>query len=204
MSWNQIQIDVMETLCCKVRVLSEDQIVRIWGRQDIEENVTTLIQADMIRCERWTVTLPVISETPSMTWKPEQPEPDAWKLSQEFRSRWDRQPVLVTAFMATELAGRLFGSRSGHPIRKIERSHDLLLAEVYLLYRKRLPELAAAWLGEDALPLAERGVKNPDAFLFDESDRPRRVIESAGSYSQKQVETFHRYCKTARIPYELW
>jgi len=204
MSWDRTQIDVMETLCCRVRVLSEDQIARAWGQHVIKEYVATLIHADMIRCERWTVTLPVIGETPSMTWKPEQPEPDAWKLSQEFRSRWDRQPVLVTAFMATERAGRMFGSRSGHPIREIERSHDLLLAEVYLLYRERLPELAATWLGEDALPLAERGVKNPDAFLFDESDRPRRVIESAGSYSQKQVETFHRYCKTARIPYELW
>lgn len=204
MSWDQTEINVMETLCCKVRVLSEDQIVRACGRQAIDETIATLIHADLIRCERWTVTLPVIGEAPSMTWKPEQPEPDAWKLSQGFRSRWDRQPVLVTAFMATERAGRLFGSRSGHPIREIERGHDLLLAEVYLLYRERLPELAAAWLGEDALPLAERGVKNPDAFLFDDSDRPRRVIESAGSYSQKQVETFHRYCKTARIPYELW
>ncbi|MBI1310103.1 hypothetical protein GC176_02260 [bacterium] len=204
MSWDQTDIDVMETLCCKVRVLSEDQIVRAWGQKAIEENVAPLIHADMIRCEFWTVILPVIGETPSMTWKPEQPEPDAWKLSQRFRGRWDRQAVVVTAIMATERAGRLFGSRSGHPLREIERGHDLLLAEVYLLYRERLPELAAAWLGEDALPLAERGVKNPDAFLFDDSDRPRRVIESAGSYSQKQVETFHRYCKTARLPYELW
>ncbi|MCA9078705.1 MAG: hypothetical protein KDA93_27015 [Planctomycetaceae bacterium] len=106
--------------------------------------------------------------------------------------------------MATAHAGRIFGSRSGHPIRDIERSHDLLMAEVYLLYRKQLPELATAWVGEDALPLAQRGVKNPDAFLFDESHTPRRVIESAGSYSQKQVETLHRYCTDARIPYELW
>ena len=106
--------------------------------------------------------------------------------------------------MATERAGRLFGSRSGHLVREIERSHDLLLAEVYLLYREQLPELAATWVGEDALPVAQRGVKNPDAFLFDDSHQPRRVIESAGAYSQKQVETFHRYCTDARLPYELW
>lgn len=204
MNWNQTEVEMIETLCCKVRVLSEDQIVRGWGRQSITESVSALIHAGLIRCEQWRVILPVIGDEPCVTWKPNQACPDAWTLSKAFRGRWNRQSELLTAFMATQRAGRLFGSRSGHPIREIERSHDLLLAEVYLLYRDRLPELAAAWLGEDALPLAERGVKNPDAFLFDESNKPRRVIESAGSYSQKQVETFHRFCADSRLPYELW
>ena len=82
--------------------------------------------------------------------------------------------------------------------------HDLLLSEVFVLYRRRLPKLAECWVGEDAMPLAERGVKNPDAFLLDDEYQPRRVIESAGSYSQKQVDTFHDYCRQCRLPYELW
>lgn len=204
MSWNETEIDLMQVLCCKVRVLSEEQIIRGWTKKAIGESVSTLIQADMICCERWTVILPLIGNEPSVTWKPQQSPPDGWMLSQEFRGRWKREPVSITAFMATERAGRLFGSRSGHLVREIERSHDLLLAEVYLLYREQLPELAATWVGEDALPVAQRGVKNPDAFLFDDSHQPRRVIESAGAYSQKQVETFHRYCTDARLPYELW
>ena len=204
MSWNDEQLDLMEALCCKVRVLSEGQIVRAWSQPTVNETVSTLIQADMLHSERWSVVLPLIGGSPIVIWRPNQPCPDTWMLSQHFRGRWNRQLASTTVFMATERAGRLFGSRSGHQIREFERSHDLLLAEVYLLYRKRLPQLAAAWVGEDSLPIAQRGIKNPDAFLFDDSHTPRRVIESAGSYSQKQVETFHRYCATARIPYELW
>jgi hypothetical protein len=67
-----------------------------------------------------------------------------------------------------------------------------------------LPQLIDYWIGEDALPVAEYGVKNPDAFLFDEEWQPRRVIESAGSYSQKQVATFHEFCRVSRLPYEMW
>ncbi len=54
------------------------------------------------------------------------------------------------------------------------------------------------------MPVAERGVKNPDAFLIDNRGEPRRVIESAGAYSQMQVESFHRHCQQAGLPYELW
>ena len=204
MSWNESEIDLMQVLCCKVRVLSEEQIIRGWKTKTIRESVSTLIQADMIWCERWKVVLPHIGNEPSVTWKPNQATPDGWTLSKEFRERWKREAVSITAFMATKRAGRLFGSRSGHPVREIERSHDLLLADVFLLYREQLPELATAWVGEDAMPVAQRGVKNPDAFLIDEFCKPRRVIESAGAYSQKQVETFHRYCTDARLPYELW
>ena len=85
-----------------------------------------------------------------------------------------------------------------------ERQHDLLFAEVFVRYRQELPSLVAYWVGEEALPKAEYGVKNPDAFLIDDELQPRRVIESAGAYSQQQVETFHEYCRLARLPYELW
>ena len=79
-----------------------------------------------------------------------------------------------------------------------------MLAEVFVRYRQELPSLAEFWVGEEALPKAEYGVKNPDAFLIDDELQPRRVIESAGAYSQQQVETFHEYCRLARLPYELW
>lgn len=60
------------------------------------------------------------------------------------------------------------------------------------------------WHGEDAVVIAERGVKNPDAFLMKVDGQVNRVIESAGRYSLKQLESFHQHCQTAELPYELW
>ena len=79
-----------------------------------------------------------------------------------------------------------------------------MLAGVYVRYRTIEPELANTWLGEDAVEIAERGVKNPDAFLFDDEENVTRVIESAGRYSLEQIESFHRHCQSAELPYELW
>ena len=208
MSWNALEIGLMTALACKVRVLSQQQLVRGWQHQHSAEtlafSVERLNAARLIRSEKWSVVLPAIESSPVFTWKPGEAEPDTWPLSKQIRSRWNRRESVVEVFQATERAGRIFGSRSGHGIRVIERRHDLLLSEVFVLYRRRLPQLAECWVGEDAMPLAERGVKNPDAFLLDEEFQPRRVIESAGSYSQKQVDTFHEYCRQCRLPYELW
>lgn len=137
-------------------------------------------------------------------WRVGEPSPDAWRVSLAARARWRRPTSRQAVFQATELAARLFGSTAGRPSRTYERQHDLLLAEVFVRYREELPLLAGYWVGEEALPKAEYGVKNPDAFLIDDESRPRRAIESAGAYSQQQVETFHEYCRLARLPYELW
>ena len=189
MNWTELEIELMTTLACKVRVLSEQQLVRGWQHQHTTEtlafSVERLNAARLIRSEKWSVVLPAIKSAPVFTWKPGEAEPDTWPLSKQIRSRWNRSESVVEVLQATERAGRIFGSRSGHNTRDIERRHDLLLAEVFMLYRHRLPQLAACWVGEDAMPIAERGVKNPDAFLLDDENQPRRVIESAGSYSQK-------------------
>ncbi len=207
-TWPQLDLEIMTALACQVRVLSELQIEQgwqsRWALNDVRESLSKLVAARLVRKEGWTVVPPQIGNTPLHTWKPGHLKPDTWRLSQTCRSRWNRLQENLTVFQGTELAGRLFGSRAGHETRVIERRHDLLLGEVFILYRKRLPELAKRWVGENAVPMAEHGVKNPDAFLMDDENVPRRVIESAGSYSQSQVETFHEYCRVSRLPYELW
>lgn len=208
MNWTELEIDLMTTLACKVRVLTEQQLIRGRQRQHSTEtlafSVERLNAARLIRIETWSVVLPAVDSVPAFTWKPGEAAPDTWPLSKQFRSRWNRRETRVRVYQATELAGRVFGSRSGHNTRPSERRHDLLLSDVFVTYRLQLPRLADCWVGEDAMPIAERGVKNPDAFLLDNKYQPRRVIESAGSYSQKQVDTFHEYCRQCRLPYELW
>ena len=204
---SEIEFDILETLTCKVRVLSKDQILRVWNEQDsrlLLLSIERLISAKLVQLQMWEVVIPQTDRTPLFTWKPYDPEPDSWVISENARRRWRTQRSTVFVYQATQSAGRLFGSRSGKRIRTIERQHDLLLGEVYVDYRRNMPDLAERWYGEDTVPQAPYGVKNPDAFLFDEDLQPRRVIESTGAYSQRQVRSFHKYCRTNNLPYELW
>lgn len=205
-TWTQFDLDIVSTLTCRVRVLSLGQIQRGWrqSEDDARRQLARLVTGKLIHAAEWIVVPPPISGTPLVVWKVGEPSPDAWRVSLAARDRWSRPVSRQTVFQATELAARLYGSTAGRPSRTYERQHDLLLAEVFVRYREELPLLAGYWLGEEALPKAEYGVKNPDAFLIDDESRPRRAIESAGAYSQQQVETFHEYCRLARLPYELW
>lgn len=205
-TWTQFDQDIVSTLTCQVRVLSLDQIGRGWNQptNDARRQLTRLVSSKLIQTAEWLVVPPPIGQRPMYVWKPGDEEPDAWRLSQAVQARWRKSASRHTVYQATDLAARLFGSSAGRPSRVYERQHDLLLAEVFVRYREELPALAEYWVGEEALPKAEYGVKNPDAFLIDDELRPRRVIESAGAYSQQQVETFHEYCRLARLPYELW
>ncbi len=207
-TWAKIDIEITAALACQVRVLSEQQLQQGWqpeySLQEIHRSVSRLVAISVLKTEAWSVIPPQIGTQPLHTWRPGDARPDTWRLSQACRSRWNRCPRSIQVFQATELAGRLFGARAGHITRVIEQRHDLLLAQVFVLYRTLLPELARSWIGENALPTAERGVKNPDAFLMDSEGVPRRVIESAGAYSQTQVDMFHEYCRVSRLPYELW
>lgn len=204
MTWTRIELDLMEVLSCKVRILSLEQACRIWSEVDVRKSISRLSMAGLLELEEWSVQLPPVAKSPTVIWRLNEAQPDAWKLSKHFRKRWNRNRDNVTILRATAEAGLVFGGRTEKTSRSFEQGHDLLLSEVYILYRIEIPKLAACWIGEAAMPLAPHGVKNPDAFLFDESLVCRRVVESAGAYSQYQVETFHRYCVEARLPYELW
>lgn len=203
-----VGVKIAMALACQVKVLSVQQIASIWGKDfsadSLNGTLCQLVESGLVTKSEWNVVPPPIDECPAFTWRPADPAPDGWRLSKQFRLRWKQPTQPINVFQATTKAGRLFGSRCGSMIRTIEQQHDLLLSQVFVLYHQRLPQLVPFWVGEHAMPVAERGVKNPDAFLIDNQGEPRRVIESAGAYSQKQVESFHRYCQQAGLPYELW
>ena len=107
-------------------------------------------------------------------------------------------------FYASRLAANLYGSSAGHLPDLNHRDHDLLLGQVYLVFREARPAEARRWIGEDSLPKAGYRIKDPDAFLVDAAGDVIRVIESAGRYSPRQVESFHDHCVEHGLPYELW
>lgn len=205
-TWTQFDQDIVKALTCQVRVLSLNQIQCGWDLaiDVLRPRLARLVDGQLLAIAEWAVVSPPVGRNPVFLWKPGDDSPDAWRLSLAVRNRWQRPTSRFIVYQATSMAARLFGSSAGRTSRAYERQHDLLLAEVFIRYRQELPALVPYWVGEEALPKAEYGVKNPDAFLIDDEACPRRVIESAGAYSQQQVESFHEYCRLARLPYELW
>jgi hypothetical protein len=163
-----------------------------------------LAEADLL--ERHTVNAqPLPADIrPLCVWRPGQPEPAAQAIAQHTQRRWPGPTIPTEVCVATRRAANLLASTSAGLPRPEQLNHDLLLAVVYVRYRKRHPRLATQWVGEHALGKAGYGIKDPDAFLCDKSGRIQRVIESAGRYCVAQVISFHEHCAEYELPYELW
>tara|TARA_R110002049_G_scaffold309101_2_gene516910 strand:- start:36506 stop:37069 length:564 start_codon:yes stop_codon:yes gene_type:complete len=172
--------------------------------QEIVEVVERLVRARLLDGDVRNLQLPPVTDEPLCDWVPGEPDPNFERIEYLVQSRWCGQEVPTPIVAATEKACRLFGSNAGGMPPLTHLNHDLLLGEVFARYRCQQPEVCASWLGEDAVEIAERGVKNPDAFLFDTRGHVTKVVESAGKYSLSQLESFHRHCKSANLPYELW
>jgi hypothetical protein len=208
-TWTPAMYDLMESLTCRVRLLSLAHVHQGWAEQfrysgGVVVAIQRLVNAGLIVGDVWNLPRSPIGEEPLAAWTPLHAAPEFVRITEVVQTRWDNptQPTPVVA--ATHKAARLFGSSAGGLPPTNHRNHDLLLAGVFIHYRTNEPELAETWLGEDAVAIAERGVKNPDAFLFDNEGNVTRVIESAGRYSLDQIESFHRHCQSAQLPYELW
>lgn len=208
-TWTTPIYDLLETLTCRVRLLSLAHIHQGWADQFgssgvVVDAIQRLIETGLIVGDVWDLPASPIGDEPLAAWTPQHAAPDFIHITDVVQNRWYEPSTPTPIVAATHKAARLFGSSAGGLPPTNHRNHDLLLAGVYVRYRTTEPELANTWLGEDAVAIAERGVKNPDAFLFDSEGNVTRVIESAGRYSLDQLESFHRHCQSAELPYELW
>jgi hypothetical protein len=143
-------------------------------------------------------------DRPLFAWKPGSTDPDAEDIARQSRSRWQRAAQPVQVYVASRLLANLLGSTARGLPKPEHRDHDLWLATVFVHYRMHRPRLASLWIGEHVLPKAGYRIKDPDAFLRDAQGRVLRVIESAGHYDARQVESFHEHCLENDLPYELW
>lgn len=208
-TWTPAIYDLLETLNCRVRILSLAHIHQGWNYQfdssaALVDAIMQLVDAGLLVGDLWSLPASPIGEQPLAAWAPRQMAPDLVQIAAVVQTRWNEPPQATPVVAATHKAARLFGSSAGGLPPTNHRNHDLLLSGVYIGYRTSNPKLANSWLGEDAVAIAERGVKNPDAFLFDDEGNVTRVIESAGRYSLDQLESFHQHCQSAELPYELW
>ena len=147
--------------------------------------------------------LPNISR-PLAEWTPGENEPDFTQISATAKARWRGPSVPHDIFFATPLAANLFGSSSGRLSHLDHRNHDLLLGQVYALFREGRSNEARRWLGKDSVAKAGYRVKEPDAFLVSSAGDTVCAIKATGHYDVARVQSFHDHCVESGLPYEIW
>lgn len=206
--WTDQDLELVETLARRVRLLSAEQRARLsWrspgGKTCDRPRLRKLMAAGLL-CRSVVNARPLAASRPLFRWKPGDDAPDCQRLAEAIAARWPLASWPVEVCWASPLAAQLFGSSAGRLSALEHRDHDLLLADAYVQYRIREPMLAKRWCGEDARPKAGYRIKDPDAFILGDGGAVVRVVESAGRYGRKQLEDFHEHCADAELPYEWW
>lgn len=205
-------VDILEVLTLRVRVLSVSQIANFWwsapgdaAETGAGKRLAQLAESGLV--ERFTsVCHPLLPlAMPVVLWRPGEPTPDFAPLAYRLQARWTKPPVPLPSFIATTKAGARFGGHGGRKPKLTEQAHDLHLSAVYLAFRHRFPERAALWRSERWVKehfKDHRRSRIPDAMLADNDTL--HVVEFGGAYSRKKLEAFHSWCRFASYSYEVW
>ena len=207
--WTKTDLDIVETLARRVRLLSVEQVARVWwpelrSLRVVRRQLRRLRTAGLVAKAMVNVHPLLDVRAPLVRWTPGEDEPDFARIAARAKGRWQIASIPHQLFLATRLSASLFGSSAGHLPELTHRDHDLLLGQVYVLYRTKSPADATQWVGKDARAKAGYRIRNPDACLLGSGGQVIRVIQAAGRYSQRQVEAFHEHCAGCGLPYELW
>jgi len=203
--------EILDALSLRVRLLSLGQIAAMWwsdtptGQRNARKRMRKLGAAGVLRSLRVLARpLPPL-ELPVATWRPRKPAPCFGAVAWRLQSRWSEQPCLTTVYIATRSCANFYGGRRrGELTHEFQATHDLAVAELYLALKKKTPQKAELWYGEDVLRRQFR-TKQPDAVIADSpTTKPRLVVEFGGAYDAPRIAGFHRHCKTMKLPYEIW
>lgn len=205
--WQPVERAILRALALQVRLMTLDQIARIWfadapaPNDSAREAVRRLEGAALLRRHVFEAHPLLPLDEPILTWTPQDrfpTEPELQEISRAVTGRWKLPEQPVEAFLATRETCHLFGVFHGASSTKpCEATHDLHVAEVFVRYSRRHAALAADWLGEAAFPklgFEIRRMKDPDAFIVDADGSIQRVVEFAGKYNVEHLEALHKHC----------
>lgn len=205
-------VEILEALTQRVRVFSLGQIARTWwansknSPDNASDRLKILASENLVELHRAPAHPEIEMTAPVIDWAPGDLTPDLGSSSYKLQSRWNQHPVMTVCVSATRTAMNRLGGHGGRPPREIERTHDIHMAAVYLLYRSKTPEILPSWIFEERIKQErkrEKFERLPDVILRDRSGA-ERVVEFGGAYSKAKLELFHRYCKEKKLPYEVW
>ncbi len=150
-------VEILEALTQRVRVFSILQIARTWwpdsknGVQNASDRLKILAAENLVEVNRAPAHPEIQMVAPILDWTPGDPQPDLGSSSYKLQSRWNQHPIMTVCVSATRTAMNRLGGHGGRPPREIERTHDIHMTAVYLLYRRRSPELLSGWTHSEKL-----------------------------------------------------
>jgi hypothetical protein len=198
--------EMLRSLAVQIRRASIEQIARGWFRRQecpeaaAREALKSLQRRGLVDQATIEVRSLPPSTKPVFEWRPGWTDPSPArlkKLAEEFDARWSSPFHQIEVFFASRRTANLLGVSYVGVDKPCEWTHDHQITEAYLAYRERVPDIAAQWIGELALPKFGKHVrrmKDPDAFLLDAGGRIAHVIEVAGRYSAEHLMEFHQHC----------
>ena len=107
-------------------------------------------------------------------------------------------------FYASRLAANLYGSSAGQLPDLNHRDHDLLLGQVYLVFRAIRPTKHGNGSAKILAPKQATGSRIPMPFWLMRPERPFALSNLPDAIPASQVESFHDHCVEHGLPYELW
>lgn len=143
---------------------------------------------------------------PLIAWEPGMRCPNFSQCSYCARSRWYESARPTVAYVASARGGAVFGGRGGPLKNPLQATHDVHVAEVLMQLKRTDADLAADWIGEDAMDLYPqlRDGRRPDAMILHSNGAVRRAIEFCGHYTKQTIADFHRHCSNRGWAYDLW
>ncbi len=207
---NDRDVNLLETLTLRVRVLSISQVVRVWWPDSVNIKTAAHRRLSQLEAAGYVELFPMMAHPevtlsePLCSWKPGESSPDFGALAWLLQSRWNEELVNTHCVISTDFAGRFFGGYGGRKPRRAETTHDLHLSSVFLQMRTNQPDRAATWISEDARKKdLVHGEKLPDAIVSDGDSQI--AIELGGkSYDRRKLEEFHEHCDERNLAYEVW
>lgn len=201
-------LEILEVLSRRVRMLSVDQIATTWwgstrnATANASRRLAELERRGLVRrMQAMAHELPELAE-PLLDWRPGDVKPDLPAVAYRLERRWSSPIRPTTLVTATRSTGAWLGGGGGRHPRESEISHDLGLARLYLRFRSGAPDRAASWVPEDLFVPGELDGFVPDAIVR-EGERST-LIEFAGAYKKERLQRLHLSCERAALPYELW
>ena len=202
-------LDIIETLTCRVPLLTFQQATRLWW-PDCMKDRTARRRFEKLSQSKW-ISQHVVNITPLSTvteplfaWAPGIEAPDAVALAQQAQARRRNAARPTQVLAASPPAAAMMGSTAHGLPAPQRRDHYVNLAAVYVLYRTKNPNLARQWVGEHARAKSSFRQRTVDAVLRGPDASPIGLIHVAGRWEPHQVERFHDFCQQSNLPYELW
>ena len=198
------------TLTEKTGKMTLKQYARTWfanlkhSEIAAKNRIRALQSHDLIELLTTTIHPELEIEAPVLTWKQGEPPPNSEKVSWKLKSRWNLPPKRTQVILPTKKMAAVVGGDAIQPPRSRALLHDLHVTSIYLLLRKRDPELAESWVHESTL--YQHGFGRGDLPLPDATIRldTSIAIDFGGSYSAAKVRSLHAKYARHHMAYQLW